>query len=154
MLPIHNHFLRISNFGYQDSIFYFLLYRLYLKQFKKSSFYLLFVNNYLQLWNIILANSRLQQVCIPTLRFNIFNIGYSGISTNLTSNNCRSEAKAAAKIEQATCLVADVTGINNYGKYHWAYTWKNYKLTCILCVPLRGTRTIKMDLTTVCSMPY
>lgn len=47
------------------------------------------------------------------------------------------------KIEQATCVGADETGININGKNHWAWTWQNSKLTYILCAAGRGYQTIK-----------
>lgn len=47
------------------------------------------------------------------------------------------------KIEQATCVGADETGININGKNHWAWTWQNDKLTYILCATGRGYQTIK-----------
>lgn len=48
-----------------------------------------------------------------------------------------------AKIEQATCVGADETGININGKNHWAWTWQNNQLTYILCAAGRGYQTIK-----------
>ncbi len=48
-----------------------------------------------------------------------------------------------AKIEQATCVGADETGININGKNHWAWTWQNDKLTYIVCAASRGYQTIK-----------
>jgi transposase len=48
-----------------------------------------------------------------------------------------------AKIEQATCVGADETGVNINGKNHWAWTWQNDKLTYILCAAHRGYQTIK-----------
>ena len=47
------------------------------------------------------------------------------------------------KIEQATCIGADETGININGKNHWAWTWQNNQLTYILCAAGRGYQTIK-----------
>ena len=48
-----------------------------------------------------------------------------------------------AKIEQATCIGADETGVNINGKNHWAWTWQNNQLTYILCAAGRGYQTIK-----------
>ena len=48
-----------------------------------------------------------------------------------------------AKIEQATCVGADETGVNINGKNHWAWTWQNDTLTYILCAQSRGFKTIK-----------
>ena len=48
-----------------------------------------------------------------------------------------------AKIEQATCVGADETGVNINGKNHWAWTWQNETLTYILCAESRGFKTIK-----------
>lgn len=48
-----------------------------------------------------------------------------------------------AKIEQATCVGADETGVNINGKNHWAWTWQTDKLTYILCAAGRGYQTIK-----------
>ena len=38
-----------------------------------------------------------------------------------------------AKIEQASYVGADETGVNINGKNHWAWTWQNHKLTYIVC---------------------
>jgi transposase len=48
-----------------------------------------------------------------------------------------------AKVEQATCLGTDETGVNINGKNHWAWTWQNDKLTYILCAESRGFKTIE-----------
>lgn len=47
-----------------------------------------------------------------------------------------------AKIEQATCIGADETGVNINGKNHWAWTWQNDTLTYIECAVSRGFKTI------------
>jgi transposase len=47
------------------------------------------------------------------------------------------------KIEQATCVGADETGVNINGKNHWAWTWQNDTLTYIVCAASRGFQTIK-----------
>lgn len=47
-----------------------------------------------------------------------------------------------AKIEQATCIGADETGVNINGKNHWAWTWQNDRLTYIQCALSRGFKTI------------
>ena len=47
------------------------------------------------------------------------------------------------KIEQATCVGADETGLNINGKNHWAWTWQNDTLTYIVCAQSRGFKTIK-----------
>lgn len=47
------------------------------------------------------------------------------------------------KIEQATCVGSDETGVNINGKNHWAWTWQNDKLTYIVCAASRGFKTIK-----------
>ena len=47
------------------------------------------------------------------------------------------------KIEQATCVGADETGVNINGKIHWAWTWQNDTLTYIVCAASRGFQTIK-----------
>ena len=46
------------------------------------------------------------------------------------------------KIEQATCVGADETGVNINGKNHWAWTWQNDRLTYIVCAQSRGFKTI------------
>lgn len=46
------------------------------------------------------------------------------------------------KIQQATCVGADETGVNINGKNHWAWTWQNDTLTYILCAAGRGFKTI------------
>ena len=46
------------------------------------------------------------------------------------------------KIEQATCIGADETGVNINGKNHWAWTWQNDTLTYIVCAESRGFKTI------------
>lgn len=48
-----------------------------------------------------------------------------------------------AKIEQATCVGADETGVNINGKTHWAWTWQNDKLTYIVCAAGRGYQNMK-----------
>lgn len=47
------------------------------------------------------------------------------------------------KIEQATCVGSDETGVNINGKNHWAWTWQNDTLTYIVCAASRGFKTIK-----------
>lgn len=47
------------------------------------------------------------------------------------------------KIEQATCVGADETGVNINGKNHWAWTWQNDALTYIVCAASRGFKTIQ-----------
>jgi transposase len=47
------------------------------------------------------------------------------------------------RIEQATCIGADETGVNINGKNHWAWTWQNKQLTYIVCAASRGYNTIK-----------
>lgn len=47
------------------------------------------------------------------------------------------------KIQQATCVGADETGVNINGKNHWAWTWQNDKLTYIVCAASRGFATVK-----------
>ena len=47
------------------------------------------------------------------------------------------------KIEQATCIGSDETGVNINGKNHWAWTWQNDTLTYIVCAESRGFKTIK-----------
>jgi transposase len=47
------------------------------------------------------------------------------------------------KIQQATCIGADETGVNINGKNHWAWTWQNDKLTYIVCAASRGFKTIR-----------
>jgi transposase len=47
------------------------------------------------------------------------------------------------KIEQATCIGADETGVNINGKNHWAWTWQNETLTYIKCATSRGFNTIQ-----------
>ena len=47
------------------------------------------------------------------------------------------------KIEQATCVGADETGVNINGKNHWAWTWQNDTLTYVVCAESRGFKTIK-----------
>lgn len=44
-------------------------------------------------------------------------------------------------IAQADCVGADETSVNINGKNHWAWTWQNHKLTCILCAAERGFKT-------------
>jgi len=51
--------------------------------------------------------------------------------------------KIKEKIEQATCVGADETGVNINGKNHWAWTWQNHALTYIVCAASRGFQTIK-----------
>ena len=47
------------------------------------------------------------------------------------------------KIQQATCIGSDETGVNINGKNHWAWTWQNETLTYIVCSASRGFKTIK-----------
>ncbi len=47
------------------------------------------------------------------------------------------------KIEQATCIGADETGVNINGKNNWVWTWQNDKLTYIVCAAGRGFKTIQ-----------
>jgi transposase len=47
------------------------------------------------------------------------------------------------RIEQATCVGADETGLKINSKNHWAWTWQNDKLTYIVCAASRGFKTIK-----------
>lgn len=47
------------------------------------------------------------------------------------------------KIEQASVVGADETGININGKNNWAWTWQNNRLTYIVCAASRGFRTIQ-----------
>ena len=47
------------------------------------------------------------------------------------------------KVEQATCIGADETGVKINGKTHWAWTWQNHQFTYILCSPSRGFTTIE-----------
>ena len=47
------------------------------------------------------------------------------------------------KIEQASAVGADETGVNINGKNHWAWTWQNDKLTYIVCAASRGFKTVK-----------
>lgn len=50
--------------------------------------------------------------------------------------------KIKERIELATCVGADETGLNVNGKKHWAWTWQNDKLTYIVCSDNRGFKTI------------
>jgi transposase len=47
------------------------------------------------------------------------------------------------KIEQASVVGADETGVNINGKNNWAWTWQNDKLTYIVCAASRGFKTIQ-----------
>ena len=47
------------------------------------------------------------------------------------------------KIEQASYVGADETGVNVNGKNHWAWTWQNDQLTYIVCAAGRGFQTIE-----------
>lgn len=47
------------------------------------------------------------------------------------------------KIQQATSIGADETGVNINGKNHWAWTWQNESLTYIVCAASRGFETIQ-----------
>ena len=47
------------------------------------------------------------------------------------------------KIQQATCIGTDETGININGKNNWAWTWQNDTLTYIVCAASRGFKTIE-----------
>jgi transposase len=47
------------------------------------------------------------------------------------------------KIEQATCIGSDETGVNINGKNNWAWTWQNNTLTYIVCAVSRGFKTIE-----------
>lgn len=47
------------------------------------------------------------------------------------------------KIEQATAVGADETGVNINGKNHWAWTWQNNRLTYIVCAASRGFKTVQ-----------
>ena len=47
------------------------------------------------------------------------------------------------RVEQATCIGTDETGLNVNGKKHWMWTWQNNKLTYILCSDNRGFQTIE-----------
>ncbi len=47
------------------------------------------------------------------------------------------------KIEQASSIGADETGVNINGKNHWAWTWQNDRLTYIVCAASRGLKTIQ-----------
>jgi transposase len=47
------------------------------------------------------------------------------------------------KIEQATSVGADETGVNINCKNHWAWTWQNDTLTYITCSASRGFKTIQ-----------
>ncbi|HUZ57494.1 MAG TPA: IS66 family transposase [Hanamia sp.] len=47
------------------------------------------------------------------------------------------------RIEQATCIGTDETGLNVNGKKHWMWTWQNSELTYIVCSDNRGFRTIE-----------
>lgn len=47
------------------------------------------------------------------------------------------------RVEQATCIGADETGLNVNGKKHWMWTWQNNKLTYIVCSDNRGFQTIE-----------
>jgi len=51
--------------------------------------------------------------------------------------------KIKERIELATCIGADETGLNVNGKKHWAWTWQNDKLTYIVCSDNRGFKTIE-----------
>src|SRR5665213_280998 len=47
------------------------------------------------------------------------------------------------RIEQATCIGTDETGLNVNGKKHWMWTWQNSELTYIVCSDNRGFKTIE-----------
>jgi len=47
------------------------------------------------------------------------------------------------KIEQASVVGADETGVNINGKNNWVWTWQNDKLTYIVCAASRGFKTIQ-----------
>ena len=47
------------------------------------------------------------------------------------------------KIEQASVVGADETGVNINGINNWAWTWQNEKLTYIVCAASRGFKTIQ-----------
>lgn len=51
--------------------------------------------------------------------------------------------KIKDRIELATCIGSDETGLNVNGKKHWAWTWQNDQLTYILCSDNRGFKTIE-----------
>ena len=46
------------------------------------------------------------------------------------------------RVEQASCIGADETGVNINGKNHWAWTWQNKQLTYIVCAASRGYKTV------------
>lgn len=47
------------------------------------------------------------------------------------------------RIELATCVGTDETGVKVNGKKHWMWTWQNDKLTYIVCSDNRGFKTIE-----------
>ncbi len=47
------------------------------------------------------------------------------------------------KIQQATVVGADETGVNINGKNHWAWTWQTDTLTYIVCAESRGFKTVQ-----------
>ena len=51
--------------------------------------------------------------------------------------------KIKERIEQATCVGTDETGLNVNGKKHWMWTWQNHELTYNLCSNNRGFKTIE-----------
>src|SRR5665647_2748244 len=51
--------------------------------------------------------------------------------------------KIKERIEQATYVGTDETGLNVNGKKHWMWTWQNHELTYNLCSNNRGFKTIE-----------
>jgi len=47
------------------------------------------------------------------------------------------------RIQQATCIGTDETGVNIDGKKHWMWVWQNNKLTYMLSSDNRGFKTIE-----------
>ena len=51
--------------------------------------------------------------------------------------------KIKERIELATCVGADETGLNVNGKNHWTWVWQNKELTYLVCSDNRGFKTIE-----------
>ena len=90
-----------------------------------------------------LPYNRMQEFLKDVMGLPISTGGIYNILQPMTKKATPMYDQIKAKIEQATYVGADETGVNINGKNHWAWTWQNHKLTYIVCAESRGFKAIE-----------
>ena len=90
-----------------------------------------------------LPYNRMQELLKDVMGLSLSTGGIYNILQRMAKKATPVYKQIKAKIEQATCVGADETGVNINGKTHWAWTWQNDKLTYIVCAAGRGYQNMK-----------